>query len=112
MCSRLCLFICIYTTRTAAQTRDLRISLEISTSSRRACFQSTACGDVRVISAASTRICLVYETFGHVIIIILSLHFGTIFWYSLSRYMCVNFDPGAHVIYASGFAFETRCDKL
>ena len=24
--------------------------------------------------------------------------------------MCVNFDPGAHVIFASGFAFETWCD--
>jgi len=53
-----------------------------------------------------------YETFGHVIIIILSLRFGTVFWYTLSRYMCVNFDPDAHVIYASGFAFETGCDKV
>ena len=26
--------------------------------------------------------------------------------------MCVNFDPGAHVIYASGIAFETGCDTL
>ena len=26
--------------------------------------------------------------------------------------MCVNFDPGAHVIYASDFAFETGCDIL
>ena len=47
-----------------------------------------------------------YETFGHVIIRILSLRFGTVFWYTLSRYMCVNFDPGAHVIYASGFALK------
>ena len=53
-----------------------------------------------------------YETFGHVIIIILSLRFGTVFWYTLSRYMCVNFDPDARVIYASGFAFETGCDKV
>ena len=43
MCSRLCLFICIYTTRTAAQTRNLMISLKISTSSRRACFRLIAC---------------------------------------------------------------------
>ena len=26
--------------------------------------------------------------------------------------MCVNFDPDAHVIYASGFAFETGCDNI
>jgi len=24
--------------------------------------------------------------------------------------MCLNFDPGAYVIYAFGFAFETGCD--
>ena len=53
-----------------------------------------------------------YETFGHVIILILCLRFGTVFWYTQSRYMCVNFDPDAHVIYASGFAFETGCDKV
>jgi hypothetical protein len=62
-------------------------------------------------SAASTRFCYDFETFSHVInVLILSIRLDTVFWYSLSRCIC-ELDPDVLVFYAFGFALKSECDS-
>jgi hypothetical protein len=59
-------------------------------SSRRRCHQSTACGVPFWISAASCSLWwYIYETFGHVMVIMLSFTLWHCIWYSPSHYVCV-----------------------
>jgi hypothetical protein len=88
---------CIYTTRLL-----LMRFPESSTSSRRTLPQSATCGGRPcLLSAVATRyVCYIKDIWSCNNVTTL-FSFGTVFWYSLSQCMCVNFQLRMYSIHSS-----------
>jgi hypothetical protein len=105
-----CSFICIYTTRLLLRRTLWRLSWRV-----RWFLGERATSQLHVetsFTAASTRLCYDFETFGHVINVWCSLYTFTLCFGIHWVNTCVKLDPGAYVFYAFGFALESRCDTI
>jgi hypothetical protein len=97
-CAHACCYLyCIYTTRLLLRWTFWRLSWRV-----RQFLGEGATSRLPVetsFSAASTRFWFVYETFGHVVnVIILSISLDIVFWYALSHYVCVTWSWRIYIL--------------